>query len=524
MITIGLLLVGQLVGAPYIREHHNEQQRVAPDTAPIVTLAHHDDSAAESERAGGRNWIGFPRDSGDGAEWSDLVRTGGIINRACDEEKTLAQCGYRYPCRNNVCSECRHSRDCSEKYVCLLANDSPNGKPICVPRDLRTMYNWWDFLGTILITVTAMLCAVAGMGGGGVYVPLMLLLLGLSTKEAVPLSQVMILGGSLVNIFMFAGDRHPKFPNRPRIDYEVVMLLNPALACGVTLGVICHVIAPGWLIVSMLLLALALAFHNTLRKGVCAWKKETEAMRVAGTTDMLHDASYAEPEPVVCSAYMEWLHPLSAATVKHCALISLVWCGFLAFNLLQPTKCSSYYWIKVAAQVVFCIGFTVLGTYNLVRDTKNSADLEWSTRNLRLYPVLAMGSGFLGGFLGIGGGMVMGPLMLELGMVPEANQATTALFVFLTSSLASVQFWYLGVEMPQYVAWYTVWVIMATFIGQTGVGYILRIYQRSSIIILSIAAVVGVSMCMMTIVGSVEAYTDWKSGASMNFQPYKLCA
>ena len=41
-----------------------------------------------------------------------------------------------------------------------------------------------------------MLSAAAGIGGGGVYVPLMLLLLGLSAKEAVPLSQALIFGGA----------------------------------------------------------------------------------------------------------------------------------------------------------------------------------------------------------------------------------------------------------------------------------------------------------------------------------------
>ncbi|CAK0887122.1 unnamed protein product, partial [Prorocentrum cordatum] len=76
-----------------------------------------------------------------------------------------------------------------------------------------------------------MLSAAAGMGGGGVYVPLLLLLCGFSTQEAVPLSQAMIVGGAVVNIVMFCGER-PADPRRPRIDYDVVMMLNPGLAAG----------------------------------------------------------------------------------------------------------------------------------------------------------------------------------------------------------------------------------------------------------------------------------------------------
>merc|ERR1719449_559736 len=153
---------------------------------------------------------------------------------------------------------------------------------LCIPRDLASQWAWREVVCTILIIITAMLSAAAGMGGGGVYVPLLLLLLGLSAKEAVPLSQAMIVGGAVVNILMFSGERHPKFPQRPRIDYEVIMMLNPTLATGVTLGVICNIISPQWLIVVILLVTLVIALQKTVTKGIEQWKKESTAL-AAGT-------------------------------------------------------------------------------------------------------------------------------------------------------------------------------------------------------------------------------------------------
>merc|ERR1719478_1274015 len=126
---------------------------------------------------------------------------------------------------------------------------------------------------TVLVVITALLSAAAGMGGGGVYVPLLLLLLGFSTKEAVPLSQAMIVGGAIVNVLMFCGERHPKFPHRPRIDYDVIMMMNPGLAAGVTIGVICHLISPQWLIVMTLLVTLAITLQKSLTKGIQSWQK-----------------------------------------------------------------------------------------------------------------------------------------------------------------------------------------------------------------------------------------------------------
>merc|ERR1719235_3099995 len=116
------------------------------------------------------------------------------------------------------------------------------------------------------------------MGGGGVYVPLLLLLLALSTKEAVPLSQAMICGGAIVNVIMFCGERHPNYPSRPKIDYEVIMMMNPGLAAGVTAGVILHFVSPQWLIVSVLVVTLAISLQKSLTKGIQQWKKESAAI------------------------------------------------------------------------------------------------------------------------------------------------------------------------------------------------------------------------------------------------------
>ncbi len=65
--------------------------------------------------------------------------------------------------------------------------------------------------------------------------------------------------------------------------------------------------------------------------------------------------------------------------------------------------------------------------------------------------------------------------------------------------------------------------VVSTFVGQTLIDYVLRIYKRSSIIVLSIAAIIGVSMVMMTITGSMEVVDDIRNDANMGMSPYKLC-
>lgn len=480
-----------------------------------------------------RKWWGFPSYADDldlgPKSWEELARIHGRLGRVCTAREAKRQCGSSYVCREGVCGECGISRDCGEHFRCQVSATS--GRRLCVPRILSKQWDWRDVCCTVLIVITAMLSAAAGMGGGGVYVPLLLLLLGLSTQEAVPLSQAMIVGGAIVNVIMFCGERHPKYPHKPKIDYDVVMMLNPGLAAGVTVGVMLNVISPQWLIVLVLLVTLVLALDKSLRKGLKEWEKESKAAAARAQAAASAGTQLAKPSGGGAAAGIKLADlgsfaKLAQSNGRQLGLIVGCWAIFLLANLIKAPQCSMMYWLQQAGMLVVCGAFTVAGAYSLPSSSSDgSAEgmLAWTPQSIRLYPLLSTIAGFLGGFLGIGGGIIMGPLLLELGMLPEASQATTAAFVFLSSSLATIQFIVLGKAMPEYALWFTTWVVIFTFLGQTAVDYVLRRWQRASLIVLSIAAIIAGSLVMMTIIGVSDTVTDLSRGAYMGFIPHHLC-
>merc|ERR1719353_1562023 len=194
---------------------------------------------------------------------------------------------------------------------------------------------------------------------------------------------------------------------------------------------------------------------------------------------------------------------LARSNMRPLGLVIGCWMTFLVMNLMKAPQCSLMYWAQLAGMMVICAAFTFAGA-KTINDQQSAGSeegmLKWTPRTLWLYPLMSTVAGFLGGFLGIGGGIILGPLLLELGMHPEANQATTAMFVLLSSSLATIQFAMLGKGMPQYVVWFTTWVILATIVGQTGIDYLLKKYKRTSPIVLSVAGIVAGSLLMMSVV------------------------
>ena len=136
----------------------------------------------------------------------------------------------------------------------------------------------------------------------------------------------------------------------------------------------------------------------------------------------------------------------------------------------------------------------------------SQGDIKWnkSMMNMVKYPLIATIAGILGGLLGIGGGMIVSPLLMELGVLPTVAAATSAMAVLITSSSATLQFILLGYLNLDYTFYFMTIGIIGTFIGQTVVSYCIKQYGRKSLIVFSVAAIMAGAVILMGIDGILE--------------------
>lgn len=66
--------------------------------------------------------------------------------------------------------------------------------------------------------------------------------------------------------------------------------------------------------------------------------------------------------------------------------------------------------------------------------------LEWDRGSATRCAAQATAAGLVAGLMGVGGGILLGPLMLHMGVHPEVSSATTATMILLTSSSAAAAF------------------------------------------------------------------------------------
>jgi uncharacterized membrane protein YfcA len=63
--------------------------------------------------------------------------------------------------------------------------------------------------------------------------------------------------------------------------------------------------------------------------------------------------------------------------------------------------------------------------------------VRWTARRTVLYPSLCSLAGLVAGLFGVGGGIVKGPLMLEMGVLADVAAATSATMILFTAASAT---------------------------------------------------------------------------------------
>ncbi len=110
--------------------------------------------------------------------------------------------------------------------------------------------------------------------------------------------------------------------------------------------------------------------------------------------------------------------------------------------------------------------------------------------------------------------------MLEMGVDPQVAAATSATMILFTSAAASLVFISFGAVQWDYAAALFALALVFTALGQMGTTWLLRrTHGRSSIIVFSMAAILGASAMVLGVQGALvsrqafEAHIEWDWGS-----------
>jgi len=166
------------------------------------------------------------------------------------------------------------------------------------------------------------------------------------------------------------------------------------------------------------------------------------------------------------------------------------------------------------------VGFLLLVCFYLYKlDEKKVAigypfapdEVSWNFKNLTLFPLLAFVAGIVAGLLGIGGGILQAPLMLELGLIPWVTSSTSQFIVLVTSISGVVQTVANGDLEWRWALWFSGFNCIGGFVGQQGVARIVDYFKIQSLIVFFLAGTIVITTVALTYSG-VARVTAGSSG------------
>nr|XP_025677030.1 sulfite exporter TauE/SafE family protein 3-like [Arachis hypogaea] len=165
-------------------------------------------------------------------------------------------------------------------------------------------FGWRIVLGSFTGFCRAAFGSVGGVGGGGIFVPMLSLIISFDPKSSTAISKCMIMGAALSTVYYNLRLRHPTL-DMPIIDYDLALLIQPMLMLGINIGVTFNVLFPDWMVTILLIVIFVVTSTKAFFKGVETWKKETimkkdsDAMEKKSHTNFLTHIFESQDGPLV---------------------------------------------------------------------------------------------------------------------------------------------------------------------------------------------------------------------------------
>ena len=308
--------------------------------------------------------------------------------------------------------------------------------------------------GFVILLFSCFISACGGIGGGGINLPVILTVMKVPYSEAVSLSLCAVLGNTGAQILVNFRNSHPQCKDRSIIYWEIVAFLLPLQLGGSNIASLFTKSLPEFALLICAVATLLFSILKTLIKARLMYRNEQlllldqnssifafEKVEDQGQNERLiaHVGVSYENVALGSDGRDKNAHPLTKPLL-FALLILWIICALLSFFMLNDSeKCSPLFYVLLFLRYPFIFGVVYYAYQANSKRQRNfpatvlKGDYKFVDANI-FVPILAFLIGCLCALLGIGGGELMGPLLLQLGLLSDVSSATTAVMSFYTTS------------------------------------------------------------------------------------------
>ena len=428
---------------------------------------------------------------------------------------------------NNSCSLCYFSNCPEDKAACLADSLWECQGNYCHPKDLAFDKPFDYYLGGIVFFL-ATYSSIAGIGGGGMIIPLIVLLGNYQPEVAVPMVIAAGFGNGLVRFLYY----YPRFIAVPietetemkleggvidletkrmdtilhsAINYNMILLSIPMQVVFVFIGVYLNIVSPSWLILVGIIIIFLITIIMTWRNGIKMRQAE-----LSGNMKKL--PAFYKSNPCTLET-----------NIKIGILISIfVINSIMSYYREEEKRCSTTYWWWVAGQFIVLLTITAVIVSGFIKyiATHQDKDIEWDFSMIKMQLILGGLVGIVSPLFGIGGGIIFSPYLVHIKINPLVIIATNSIAIILSTSASLIQY----AITNRILYKYSLYLAGLSFIG-SGIGLLVNIYLAKKIgkrYIYIFLLVGALGICLIALViASIEGLLDKET--NYYFQPEKFC-
>jgi len=402
--------------------------------------------------------------------------------------------------------------------------------------------------------LAGVLCCAGGIGGGGIYVTVLMVFGALSVHDAIPLSKVVVFAASTPSLILNLAKTitvREESKSQGLIDWNLCRVVIPWALIGTLLGVFLNGHIPGKVIVALLSTILVGILAMIIRTGYqqhCKERLDEEreaSIQTCGGTGEVPDNDDVQGIPEsschakVIGAEDDDANILGNKEIIIAAsmLLTIIYCGSLHFHTERCSldnssgEAACHHPIALAitfgqmpnlkpSGVLLTVGLLalivaitycfVIGTCcacRIVRKGQVYGSLHkfdtigqaYAGPIVGLYIFMATVTGCLAGLVGIGGGLIFSPVFIEMKIDPHIAVATSATCVIFTSSSTTFQYLLSDRIIVSLIFSFCIPHLLAAYTGTKLVHYIQDNYgAKKSWITWIVALGVGIS-CLLAI-------------------------
>ena len=395
-----------------------------------------------------------------------------------------------------------------------------------------------DIILMFMVLIISIITTIGGVGGGGLLIPLFMLIGEFTLIESIPMTILTILGDTITRIFFLYNKKHPLNEKRDLIYFPPLLLISLFDANTSFFGVILSNFTPSLMTIVCLLFVLSFTFYKSIKKAINTYLNELKYLKDpnAGLKLIIIDGigeyfkiedlennnfvindeeNNIDEENMIVFDGIEANVILEEGDNEKQKYFNtfLMFFNISMISIFSITRqyfsiCNYFYWIHSFGQFFVTL---LLGGYTInyiITDHKRkkdnnfifiNGDIEWSNNVINKFALIGSLTGFVSTYIGIGGGMLTTPIMIQVGMLPEVVVATSSISTLCSCIISCINYFVVG-ELP--LIYGTVFALCSALGSIGGIyssNYILSKYKQQSPIIFVVSLIVFLSIILLTI-------------------------